>query len=149
MTPSPTPTQASKAVRIMVVDDSATIRELIALNLGLEGYDVVTAEDGHDCLRRLDEVSRGEAPAPDLLCLDVVMPGLDGVELTAKLKATPLTADIPILIVSASAQRRDFELAQGAGADGYLTKPFDPDELLTEVARLLALAPTVGVDAHP
>jgi CheY-like chemotaxis protein len=125
----------------MVVDDSATIRELIALNLGLEGYDVVTAEDGHDCLRLLDEVSRGEAPIPDLLCLDVVMPGLDGVELTAKLKATPLTADIPILIVSASAQRRDFELAQGAGADGYLTKPFAPDELLAEVERLVGRHP--------
>ena len=72
-------------------------------------------------------------------CLDVVMPGLDGVELTAKLKATPSTADIPILIVSASAQRRDFELAQGAGADGYLTKPFAPDDLLAEVERLISM----------
>ena len=121
----------------MVVDDSATIRELIALNLGLEGYDVVTAEDGNDCLRQLSEVSMGRAPAPQLLCLDVVMPGLDGVELTARLKATPSTADIPILIVSASAQRRDFELAQGAGADGYLTKPFAPEDLLAEVERLI------------
>lgn len=125
----------------MVVDDSATIRELIALNLGLEGYDVVTATDGQDCLRRLDAVSRGEQPVPDLLCLDVVMPGLDGVELTAKLKATPLTAHIPILIVSASAQRRDFELAQGAGADGYLTKPFAPEELVAEVERLVGRRP--------
>ena len=121
----------------MVVDDSATIRELIALNLGLEGYDVVTAEDGQECLRLLSEVSLGRAPAPQLLCLDVVMPGLDGVELTARLKATPSTAAIPILIVSASAQRRDFELAQGAGADGYLTKPFAPDDLLAEVERLI------------
>src|SRR5262245_21377047 len=121
----------------MVVDDSPTIRELIALNLGLEGYDVVTAEDGHHCLRLLSDVALGRAPAPHLMCLDVVMPGLDGVELTAKLKATPSTADIPILIVSASAQRRDFELAQGAGADGYLTKPFAPDELLAEVDRLI------------
>jgi CheY-like chemotaxis protein len=121
----------------MVVDDSPTIRELIALNLGLEGYDVVTAEDGQRCLELLTAVGEGAAPAPQLLCLDVVMPGLDGVELTAKLKATPSLAHIPILIVSASAQRRDFELAQGAGADGYLTKPFDPDELLAEVRRLI------------
>jgi CheY-like chemotaxis protein len=132
---------STDGVRIMVVDDSPTIRELIALNLGLEGYDVVTAADGQDCLRRLDEVSRGEQPVPDLLCLDVVMPGLDGVELTAKLKATPLTAHIPILIVSASAQRRDFELAQGAGADGYLTKPFAPEELVAEVERLVGRRP--------
>ncbi len=123
--------------RVMVVDDSPTIRELIALNLGLEGYDVVTAEDGQRCLELLTAVGEGAAPAPQLLCLDVVMPGLDGVELTAKLKATPSLAHIPILIVSASAQRRDFELAQGAGADGYLTKPFDPDELLAEVRRLI------------
>lgn len=121
----------------MVVDDSATIRELIALNLGLEGYDVQTAEDGQACLRLLAEVAEGHALPPQLLCLDVVMPGLDGVELTAKLKATPSLSAIPILIVSASAQRRDFELARGAGADGYLTKPFDPDELLAEVERLI------------
>ncbi|MCZ3386827.1 MAG: response regulator [Actinomycetia bacterium] len=126
--------------RVMVVDDSPTIRELIALNLGLEGYDVQTAEDGEECLRLLAEVTEGRAPAPQLLCLDVVMPGLDGVELTAKLKATPSMAQIPILIVSASAQRRDFELAQGAGADGYLTKPFDPEELLAEVGRLITKA---------
>jgi CheY-like chemotaxis protein len=123
--------------RIMVVDDSPTIRELIALNLGLEGYDVATAEDGQRCLELLTAAGERQEPVPDLLCLDVVMPGLDGVELTAKLKATPSLAHIPILIVSASAQRRDFELAQGAGADGYLTKPFDPDELLAEVRRLM------------
>lgn len=137
------------AARIMVVDDSPTIRELIALNLSLEGYVVVTASDGEECLRQLADILEGKAPLPQLLMLDVVMPGLDGVELTARLKATPAVQHIPILIVSASAQRRDFELAQGAGADGYLTKPFDPDELLTEVRRLLALAPTPGVDASP
>lgn len=124
--------------RIMVVDDSSTIRELIALNLSLEGYDVQTASDAEECLRMLAGVIEGSAPPPQLLCLDVVMPGLDGVELTAKLKATPAMADTPILIVSASAQRRDFELARGAGADGYLTKPFDPDELLAQVRRLMA-----------
>ena len=121
----------------MVVDDSATIRDLISMNLELEGYDVVTAEDGQQCLDHLAEVAAGRQPSPRLLLLDVVMPGLDGVELTARLKATPATAQLPILIVSASAQRRDFELARGAGADGYLTKPFAPDELLREVARLI------------
>ncbi len=79
----------------------------------------------------------GSKTMPQLMMLDVVMPGLDGVQLTARLKATRATAAVPILIVSASAQRRDFELARGAGADGYLTKPFSPDELLLEVARLI------------
>ena len=137
------------AARIMVVDDSPTIRDLIALNLSLEGYDVVTAEDAEECLRQLAGIVEGRAPLPQLLMLDVVMPGLDGVELTARLKATPAVQHIPILIVSASAQRRDFELAQGAGADGYLTKPFDPDELLAEVERLVTLAPTPAPDAGP
>ena len=123
--------------RVMVVDDSKTIRDLISMNLELEGYDVVTAADAQECLDHLAEVAAGLVPMPQLLMLDVVMPGLDGVELTARLKATPATAAVPILIVSASAQRRDFELARGAGADGYLTKPFDPDDLLTEVARLI------------
>jgi len=121
----------------MVVDDSKTIRELISMNLELEGYDVVTAGNGQECLDYLAQVAVGAAPSTQLLMLDVVMPGIDGVELTARLKATPATAEIPILIVSASAQRRDFELARGAGADGYLTKPFAPDELLAEVARLI------------
>ena len=112
----------------MVVDDSPTIRDLISINLELEGYDVTTASDAQECLDHLAAVARGEAASPQLMLLDVVMPGLDGVELTARL---------PILIVSASAQRRDFELARGAGADGYLTKPFDPDTLLAEVARLI------------
>jgi len=123
--------------RVMVVDDSKTIRDLISMNLELEGYDVVTASNGQECLDHLAEVAAGDVQMPRLFLLDVVMPGLDGVELTARLKATPATASVPILIVSASAQRRDFELARGAGADGYLTKPFAPDELLAEVARLI------------
>jgi CheY-like chemotaxis protein len=123
--------------RVMVVDDSKTIRDLISMNLELEGYDVVTAGDAQECLDYLAKVDAGSAPSPQLLLLDVVMPGLDGVELTARLKATPATAVLPILIVSASAQRRDFDLARGAGADGYLTKPFAPDELLAEVRRLI------------
>ena len=123
--------------RVMVVDDSQTIRDLISMNLELEGYDVVTAGNAQECLDYLAEVTKGVVPTLQLLMLDVVMPGLDGVELTARLKATAATESLPILIVSASAQRRDFELARGAGADGYLTKPFSPDELLAEVARLI------------
>lgn len=122
----------------MVVDDSKTIRDLISMNLELEGYDVVTAADGQECLDLLASTVAAGSPLPQLLMLDVVMPGIDGVQVTAKVKATPATASLPILIVSASAQRRDFELARGAGADGYLTKPFAPEELLVEVARLLA-----------
>jgi len=132
---------ATSLGRVMVVDDSKTIRDLISMNLELEGYDVVTAADGQECLDHLAVVAAGNAESLQLLMLDVVMPGMDGVELTARLKATPTTAALPILIVSASAQRRDFELARGAGADGYLTKPFSPDDLLDEVARLILPLP--------
>ena len=124
----------------MVVDDSATIRDLIAVNLELEGYDVDTAEDSDACLAYLTRVVAGEVPLPDIFLLDVVMPGVNGVELTRRLKADPLTAHIPVLIVSASAQQRDFEVARAAKADGYLTKPFDPDELVSTVAQLIAEA---------
>lgn len=122
----------------MVVDDSATIRDLIAMNLELEGYRVLTAEDAEHCLQHVARAAAGEALMPDVFLLDVVMPGTNGVELTRKLKADPQTAHLPVLIVSASAQQRDFEVARAARADGYLTKPFDPDELVSEVERLLA-----------
>ncbi|HVQ87871.1 MAG TPA: response regulator [Actinomycetes bacterium] len=135
--------------RVMVVDDSKTIRDLISMNLELEGYDVVTAANAQECLDHLAEVAAGAASYPQLLMLDVVMPGLDGVELTARLKATPATSGLPILIVSASAQRRDFELARGAGADGYLTKPFSPEDLLDEVARLILTADERQIDRLP
>jgi DNA-binding response OmpR family regulator len=121
----------------MVVDDSKTIRDLISMNLELEGYDVVSAADGQECLDYLTAEVEASRPLPQLLLLDVVMPGIDGVQVAARLKAAATTSEVPILIVSASAQQRDFELARGAGADGYLTKPFEPDELLAEVARLL------------
>jgi CheY-like chemotaxis protein len=123
---------------VVVVDDSKTIRDLISLNLELEGYEVTTAEDAEACLDLVAEMATGGAPVPDLFCLDVVMPGMDGVQLTTRLKALPATAHVPVLIVSASAQQRDFEVARAAKADGYLTKPFDPDALLGEVARLVS-----------
>jgi len=121
---------------VLVVDDSDTIRELICLNLEFEGYDVEQASDAQVCLDRLESVRTTGARRPDILLLDVVMPGLDGFKLTTRLKGDPATADIPILIVSASAQQRDFELARQARADGYLTKPFDPATLVDLVREL-------------
>ena len=121
---------------VLVVDDSDTIRELICLNLEFEGYDVEQAADAQACLERLDAVHSRGAQRPDMLLLDVVMPGMDGFRLTTRLKGDPATADIPILIVSASAQQRDFELARQARADGYLTKPFDPTTLVAQVREL-------------
>jgi CheY-like chemotaxis protein len=93
--------------RVLVVDDDEVIRQLIAVNLQLEGFDVATAVDGQDCLDKVQEVN------PDVITLDVMMPRLDG-----------------------------WETARGAhvGADAYLTKPFDPGEMI-RVVRELAGAP--------
>jgi CheY-like chemotaxis protein len=116
--------------RVLVVDDSATIRDLISLNLELEGFEVVTAVDGQDCLERVRDL------CPDLVTLDVVMPRLDGFETARRLKADPGTAHLPVVFVTASAQTADLARGDEVGADAYLTKPFEPQTLVATVRRL-------------
>lgn len=115
---------------MLVVDDSATIRDLISLNLELEGFEVMTAVDGQDCL---DQVRRVH---PDLVTLDVVMPRMDGFETAQRLKADPDTAHVVVMFVTASAQAADLARGEEVGADAYLTKPFEPRELVETVRRL-------------
>jgi len=114
--------------RVLVVDDSDIVRHLITLNLELEGFDVVTAVDGQDCLERVVDL------APDLVTLDVVMPRLDGFRTAARLRQDPRTRHLKIVLVTASAQAADLRRGADIGVDAYLTKPFDPDELLA-IAR--------------
>lgn len=118
--------------RILVVDDRDDIRALISINLELEGFEVVTATDGQECLDMVVEV------APDLITLDVGMPILDGFTTATRLRARSETAHIPIVMVTARAQ--GFDLARGAeiGVDAYVTKPFNPDELVRTVCTLVA-----------
>ncbi|HET7327471.1 MAG TPA: response regulator [Nocardioidaceae bacterium] len=116
--------------RVLVVDDSQTIRDLISLNLELEGFDVVTAVDGQDCLEQVQRVR------PDLVTLDVVMPRLDGFETAQRLKTDPATSHVAVMFVTASAQSTDLARGKEVGADAYLTKPFDPGELIATVRRL-------------
>ena len=117
--------------RVLVVDDSPVIRDLIAVNLELEGFAVELAEDG---LAALEAVGLSR---PDLVTLDVVMPRLDGFETAARLRADPDTADIPIVIVTARATAGDLARGEEIGVDGYLTKPFEPAELVALVNRLV------------
>ncbi len=116
---------------MLVVDDSAVIRQLIRVNLELEGFEVVTAADGAECL----DVVR--AVAPDVVTLDVVMPRLDGLRTAAQLRADPRTSHLPIAIVSACTQL-DLERGESVGVDGYLAKPFEPMDLVALVRRLAA-----------
>ncbi|MFF4473173.1 response regulator [Streptomyces sp. NPDC001599] len=116
--------------RILVVDDNKVIRQLIRVNLELEGFEVVTAGDGAECLEVVHQVR------PDAVTLDVVMPRLDGLRTAARLRADPRTRDLPIAIVSACTQ---YEVDAGfaAGADAFLSKPFEPAELVGLVRQLV------------
>lgn len=116
--------------RVLVVDDDDVIRQLITVNLELEGYDVVTASDGQDALDRV------KAVAPDVITLDVMMPRVDGWEAATRLRQDPETAGIPVVLISARAQDIDLARGRSIGVDAYLTKPFDPDELISVVERL-------------
>ncbi|WSY43607.1 response regulator [Embleya sp. NBC_00888] len=119
-----------EAARVLVVDDDEVIRQLIAVNLRLEGFVVSTARDGEECLRLVHEVR------PDLVTLDVVMPHLDGIGTAARLRADPRTSGLKILMISACAQDEDFSRARAVGVDGYLTKPFHPEQLIRLVRAL-------------
>jgi CheY-like chemotaxis protein len=125
----------SEPATILVVDDSDTIRSLIVLNLELDGFTVVQAHDGQECLDVVKSVQ------PDLITLDVAMPRLDGFGAVEALRADAETRDIPIVMVSARAQGSDLARGQELGVDAYLTKPFEPEQLVATVRRLVATSP--------
>ncbi len=125
--------------RVLVVDDDEVIRQLIAVNLELEGFEVHTAVDGQDCLDRVVELR------PDVITLDVMMPRLDGWVTATQLRRNPETSGIKVVLITARAQDEDRDRGQQVGADAYLTKPFDPAEMI-RVVRALAAAATTALD---
>lgn len=129
-------------VRVLVVDDDPTICELLAMTLGVEGFDVETAYDGAEALARI------AADPPDVMIADVMMPELDGRDLTRRIRANPAVQDLPIILCSAMSEDRDQWRAWRTGADSFVAKPFDPDELIVEVQRLLT-ARRGTRDEHP
>src|SRR5207248_3722755 len=114
---------------ILVVEDEAPIRELLVLLLRAHGHRTATATNGVLALARVEEAR------PDLVLADVMMPVLGGVELCQRLKADPATAAIPVILMSAVDARH----AAGAGADGFVSKPFELDQLEALVDRWLAV----------
>jgi DNA-binding response OmpR family regulator len=112
---------------VLVVDDSEVIRRLIAVNLELEGFEVHVAEDGQECLDVVDRV------APDVVTLDVMMPRLDGFATAARLRSGESTRSLPIVMVTACAQESDRARGLELGVEAYLTKPFDPADLVRAV----------------
>jgi len=119
------------STRILVADDEQDVRELVVYRLKRSGYEVVEAVDGEHALRLAEETS------PALAVLDVMMPKLDGFELTRKLRETAGTRDIPVILLTARAQEGDISRGFEAGADDYLRKPFSPDELVARVRAIL------------
>ena len=120
-----------RTVTILVADDEQDIRELVAYRLSRSGYCIIEARDG-------EEAFQLAADQPlDMAVLDVMMPRLNGFDLTKRFRGAPVTERLPILLMSASVQEADISRGFAAGADGYLTKPFTPDQLLTRVRELL------------
>ncbi|MEU6079586.1 response regulator [Streptomyces sp. NPDC047108] len=115
--------------RVLVVDDNKVIRRLIRVNLELEGFEVVTAADGAECLEIVQRVR------PHVITLDVVMPRLDGLRTAARLHADPNTRHIPVAIVSACTQL-ELDSGQSVGVAAFLAKPFEPADLVRLVRRL-------------
>ena len=115
---------------MLVVDDDEVIRQLISLNLELEGFEVHEASDGADALRKVTEID------PAVITLDVMMPNLDGWDAAARLRSDPATAHVKVVLLSARAQEADVRKGTRLGVDAYLTKPFDPDDLVDVVRRL-------------
>lgn len=121
--------------KILIVEDEADIREVLAYNLDREGYAVLCAADGPEGL----QTARREAP--DVVLLDLLLPGLDGVEVCRKLKMDPTTRDIPVIMITAKGEETDVVLGLGVGADDYMTKPFSPRELIARVRAVLRRGP--------
>jgi CheY-like chemotaxis protein len=117
---------------VLVVDDHAIIRNLVKLNLELVGHDVVTAGDGEEAL---DVLAREH---PDVVVCDLMMPGIGGFTVLRLLRADPATAKIPFVVLTAKTMPEDIQKALDLGADRYITKPFDPQDVTDAVAQLLA-----------
>lgn len=127
-------------MRILVVDDDPSVRRLLSVQLGLAGHEVHIAEDGAEALT---EIGRQK---PDLLVLDVMMPLMDGWQLLRALRAKPLYADLPVVLLTAKSLPEDVERSYELGASVVMQKPYDGDRLLAMIeAAELATAPEAPV----
>ena len=120
------------APTVLVVEDDPVILRLLEVNFELEGFGVVLAHDG------AEGVEAARAERPDIIVSDIMMPKMSGIELVQALKEDAATASIPIILLSAKAQTADLKAGMDAGADDYVTKPFEPLDLVDRVNALLS-----------
>ena len=120
-----------KQISVLVVDDESAIREMIRFALGKSGMKVRCAASGKEALVKINET------APDIILLDWMMPNMSGPELTRRLRKDPVTADIPIIMLTAKVSEDDKVAGLNAGADDYIVKPFSPRELIARIKAVL------------
>jgi two-component system alkaline phosphatase synthesis response regulator PhoP len=119
--------------KILVVDDEPNVRKLLRTLLN-KSFTIVEAEDGEQA------VKIASAEKPDLILMDIMMPRMDGYTSCYALKREPVTKSIPILILTALDLKLNMQLSEEVGADGYITKPFNPQDLLENIAQVLPIA---------
>jgi CheY-like chemotaxis protein len=118
--------------RVLVIDDDPLILEVLKTVLDLEEFEVDTAEDGEAGLRRLAD------QRPDVIVCDVMMPGIDGLEVCRRIKGDPGTADLPVVLLTARDRSEDRAAGEAAGCDAYLIKPFSPLHLIDVIGAIQA-----------
>src|SRR5436190_19166019 len=125
--------------KILIVEDEASLVEVLSYNLQREGYEVAVAKEGREGLRK------AQMQLPELVILDLMLPGLNGLDICRELRAAPRTAGISILMLTAKGEESDQIVGFAVGADDYVTKPFSVKVLLQRIKVLLRR----GIDAQP
>ncbi len=116
---------------IMTVDDSACIRQMVSFTLKQSGYDVIEAKDGNDALKKLD------AHQIHMMITDINMPEIDGISLVRKVRENPSYRFIPIIVLTTDSQEEKKREGRAAGATGWIVKPFNPEQLIAVVKKVL------------
>jgi two-component system alkaline phosphatase synthesis response regulator PhoP len=128
---------------ILAVDDEEDVLELLRYNLQKNGYDVVTASSGEQALKKANSAS------PSLVLLDLMLPGIDGLEVCKQLKSNPKTEHIPVIMLTAKGEESDVVVGLEVGADDYITKPFSPKVLVARIRRILHRSKVRQQDTQP
>ncbi len=123
---------------VLVVDDDPDIRELITWKLSQAGYATVAAADGDAALEVAAAGGVAGKPLPDLVLVDWMMPRITGIEVCRALRDNPLTAHIPVILLTAKAQKSEIECGYAAGVDDYIVKPFSPRAMLIRVEAVMS-----------
>jgi two-component system alkaline phosphatase synthesis response regulator PhoP len=121
------------AKRVLIVDDESSLRALVRVNLEVDGLEVSEAVDGIEAMKMLKE------SMPDLILLDIMMPGKDGIEVLEELAADERLKGIPVILLTAKGELEDLERGAALGASGHITKPFDPEQMVRTVKASLGM----------